>query len=76
MTETEATRLLAELADRYRIEPYDPARDLTLRDIAAYLRCSRMTADHYAQTEVDAGRMTERQVTVNGHRTNVYRKAQ
>ena len=64
----------AELADRYRIEPYDPARDLTLRDVMTALTCTEDAARRYLAAEVKAHRLSVRKLPMDGAHVNVYRK--
>lgn len=74
MTETEATRILSDLAQRYGCEAYDPAQDITIHDIMAALRCGEAAARNYADKEVRAGRLAVRLVTIGVARCNVYRR--
>lgn len=75
ITDTEAARILAELRDRYAVEPYDPAQDVTVRDVMDLLSVTEENAARYLQAEVQAGRLTKRRVRINGYSTNVYRRA-
>lgn len=76
MTETDAARILSDLAARYSSAPYDPAQDVTLRDIIAALGCGESAARNYADKEVRAGRLTVRLVTIGVARCNVYRRSE
>ena len=74
MTDTDAARILAELAARYRVEPFDPSQDVTLADVIASLQCSEAAARRYVRLEVAAGRLTLRKLSIHGAPTNIYRK--
>ena len=75
IAQTDAARLLAELAERYGAEAYDPARDVTLRDVMAQLGMTEHTARNLLEREVRAGRMTKRRTFVGQRAQNVYRRA-
>jgi hypothetical protein len=75
MTETEATRLLADMRARYFVEPYDPARDVTITDIMAALGTeSEDIARRRADAEVRAGRMTKRELATASGKRCYYRR--
>lgn len=76
MTETEAARILSDLAQRYGVAPYDPAQDVTLAQIAEELGVSAESARTILDKEVAAGRLTKRLVSIGKVKANAYRKTQ
>lgn len=74
MTDSEATRLLADMRARYMPQPYDADQDITLADIMAEFGVSDQTALRWAQAECAAGRLTVRKTLVAAHSVNVYRR--
>jgi len=74
MTQTEAELLLAELAERYGSQPYDPQRDVTVRQVAERLGKADQAARDMLNRLVKMGIMVCRDVTMNGRRIKVYRR--
>jgi predicted ArsR family transcriptional regulator len=61
MTETEAARLLAEIAAAYQAEePFDPERDITATMLAERMGVTATGARYMLQREVMAGKLTRR----------------
>lgn len=73
IAQTAAERLLAELAERYGGQPFDPAQDFTLKQFMTALRLAEHPARRILDAEVDAGRIAARRV--RGLRETVYRRA-
>lgn len=76
MTETEAARILQDLAQRYAVEPYDPAQDVTLTQLTEELGISAESARTILDKEVAAGRLSKRLVSIGKVKANAYRKRQ
>jgi len=74
MTQTEAELLLAELAERYGSQPYDPECDVTVRQVAERLGKADQAARDMLNRLVKMGIMVCRDVTMNGRRIKVYRR--
>lgn len=74
MTQTEAELLLAELAERYGSQPYDPQRDVTVRQVAERLGKSEQAVRDMLNKLVKIEIMTCRDVTMRGRRIKVYRR--
>jgi predicted ArsR family transcriptional regulator len=74
MTQSEAEMLLAQLSEQYGTKPFDPALDLTIRQVANELGMAEQAARDLMNKQVEAGLMTVRHVTMNGRRIKVYRK--
>ena len=74
MTQTEAERLLAELAERYGSQPYDPERDVTVRQVAEQIGKAEQAARDMLNKLVRMELMTCRNVTMGGRRIKVYRR--
>lgn len=74
MTQSEAEMLLAQLSEQYGMKPYDPALDLTIKQIATELGIAEQAARNVMNKQVEAGLVTVRQVVMAGQRIKVYRK--
>ena len=74
MTQTEAERLLTELAERYGNKPYDPEYDVTVKQVAEQLGQTEQTARDMLNRLVKMGLMTNRDVTLRGRRLKAYRR--
>lgn len=59
--------------DEFGGMPYDPALDRTTRDLMELRGISQKTAAMWMDKEVKAGRLTRREIILNGKRTTVYR---
>lgn len=74
MTQTEAERLLVELSEQYGSKPYDPERDVTVRQVAERIGKAEQAARDMLNRQVRDGLMTSRHVTMGGRRIKVYRR--
>ena len=75
IAQTDAMRLLADLAARYAAEPYDATRDITL---AEFMAASGITSEDAARraldAEIAAGQLTKRLLATGRGRCYFYRK--
>ena len=55
-------------------DPYDEAIDRTIQDMMRLRGIGYKTAHDWLEREVRAGKLTRRDIIVNGKRTAVYRK--
>lgn len=74
MTQSEAERILAELAEVYGEVPFDPEKDVSVRVVAQQLGLTKDTARRILERQVQAGVLSSRLLRVNGQRTKVYRR--
>ena len=76
MKDTEASKLLAELATEYTVVAYDPDRDVTVGDVVRETGATYESAQKKLNRMVIEGRLEKRIVRLPGQRpTAVYRRA-
>lgn len=75
MTESDAARLLAELAAQYGEQPYDPDRDITVADVMRSQGISEDRARNQLEYGIEQGLLVKRKAQVKrGPPINVYRR--